>query len=74
VECFNWDLIGYPSRNMEDFVAENDLNCANLPKRLQWRRISVCGNRDCFWGILVKNVAALFHCLKSLPEATVEEI
>ena len=30
VECFKWGLMGHPSRNMEDFVAESDLNCADL--------------------------------------------
>jgi hypothetical protein len=28
-ECFQWGLMGYPRRNMEDFVAESDLNCAH---------------------------------------------
>ena len=26
MECFKWGLMSYPSRNMEDFVAESDLN------------------------------------------------
>jgi hypothetical protein len=30
VECFKWGLMGYPSRNMEDFVTESDWNCADL--------------------------------------------
>jgi hypothetical protein len=30
MECFKWGLMDYPSRNMEDFVAESDLNCAEL--------------------------------------------
>jgi hypothetical protein len=30
VECFKWDLMGYSSRNMEDFVTEGDLNCGDL--------------------------------------------
>ena len=41
------------------------------PKRFQWRRISLCDPR-LFFGILVKNVATLGHCLKSLPEAKVK--
>jgi hypothetical protein len=40
------------------------------PKRFQWRRISVCGRDRC--GILVKNVAASYHCPRSLPEAKVK--
>ena len=34
VECFKWGLMGYPSRNMEDFVAESDLNCADLAQEV----------------------------------------
>ena len=30
VECFKWGLTGYPSRNMEDFATESDLNCEDL--------------------------------------------
>lgn len=31
MKCFEWGLISYPSsRNMEDFVAVSDLNCADL--------------------------------------------
>ena len=31
VECFYLGLMGYPSRNKEDFVAKCDLNCIDLP-------------------------------------------
>jgi hypothetical protein len=57
VECFKWGLLGYPSRNTEDFVAESDLNCESLalevPKENfnMWQRVCSCD-------ILVKNVAA----------------
>ena len=30
VECFKWGLMGHPSKNMEDFVVEGDLNYGNL--------------------------------------------
>ena len=30
MECFTWDFMGNPSRNMEDIGAEGDLNCADL--------------------------------------------
>ena len=36
VEFFKWGLMGYPSRNMEDFVTESDLNLQTWPKRFQW--------------------------------------
>jgi hypothetical protein len=28
--CFKWYLMNHPNRNMEDFVAESNLNCADL--------------------------------------------
>jgi hypothetical protein len=34
VECFKWGLMGYPSRNMEDFVTESDLKCADLAQEV----------------------------------------
>jgi hypothetical protein len=37
--------MGHPSRNMEDFVAESNLN---WPKRFQRRRISECGIETVF--------------------------
>jgi hypothetical protein len=27
VECFKWGLMGYPIKNLENFVTKNDLNC-----------------------------------------------
>ena len=30
VGCFKWDLMGYPSRNMEDFVTDSNLSCVSL--------------------------------------------
>jgi hypothetical protein len=34
VECFTWGLMGYPSKSMEDFVAEYDLNCSDHAQEL----------------------------------------
>uniref|UniRef100_UPI00300F8078 prolyl 3-hydroxylase OGFOD1 isoform 13 n=1 Tax=Mus musculus TaxID=10090 RepID=UPI00300F8078 len=34
LECFKWDLISHPSRNMEDFVAKSDLNCGDLAQKI----------------------------------------
>jgi hypothetical protein len=56
--------MGHPSRNMEDVVAESDLNCADLAQEASVENFSIWF-RDCFSGILVKNVAAFCHCLKS---------
>jgi hypothetical protein len=48
VESFKWALIGYTTRNIEDFLAESELNVQTWPKRLQWRRISVSGKETIF--------------------------
>ena len=34
VECFRLGLMGSPGRNMEDFVTEYDLNCADLAQEV----------------------------------------
>jgi hypothetical protein len=34
VECFKWGLLGHPSRHMEDFVAESDLNRSDLAQEV----------------------------------------
>jgi hypothetical protein len=47
MKCFKWGLLSYPSRNMEDFVAESNLNCAVLAQEV-WRRISVCDIESVF--------------------------
>ena len=39
MECFKWGLIGHPSKSMEDFVAESDLNCSELAHEVS----VVCG-------------------------------
>ena len=71
VECFKLGLMGYPSRNMEDLVAEYDLSCADLAQEVSVENFRMWP-RDCFCGILVKNVAAFGPCLKSLPESKVK--
>ena len=57
---------------MEDFVAESDLNCAELAQKVSVKKNFSMWPRDCFCGILVKNVSAFCPCLKSLPEAKVK--
>ena len=66
--------MGHPSRNMEDFVAESDLNYADLAQKVSSKKNFSMQPRDCFCGILVKNVAAFCPCLKSLPEAKVKRL
>ena len=39
--CFMWDLMSHPSRNMEDFVAVNDLNCANLAQEVSVKNFNM---------------------------------
>jgi hypothetical protein len=44
---------------MEDFVAESDLNSADLAQEVSVEKNFSIQHRNCFCGILVKNVAAL---------------
>ena len=62
----------YPSRNIEDFVAESNLNCADLAQEISVKKNFSMWPRDYFCSILVSDVAAFCLCLKSLPEAKVE--
>ena len=39
--------MGHPSRNMEDFVAESDLNCADLTQEVSVENFNIWP-RDCF--------------------------
>ena len=39
--------MGYPSRTMEDFVTESDLNCAALAQEVSVEDFNMCP-RDCF--------------------------
>ena len=71
VECFKWGLMGHPSRNMEDFVAGSNLNCVDLAQEISKEKNFRMWHKDCFCGILVKNVATFCPCLKSLPETKV---
>lgn len=65
---FNWGLVGYSSRNMEDFVTENDLNCANLTQEVSVKNFNMW-TRDWYGYILVKNVTNFYPCVKSLHES-----
>jgi hypothetical protein len=64
--------MGHPRRNMEDFVAESDLNCADLAQEVSEEKNFSMWPRGCFCGILVKNGATFCPCLKSLLEAKVK--
>jgi hypothetical protein len=56
VECFKKGLVGYPSRNTEDFVTESDLNCADLAQEVSGENFSLWA-RDCFCGIFGEEYA-----------------
>jgi hypothetical protein len=73
VECFKWGLMGHPSGNMEDFITESDLNCADLAQEVSEENFNVW-SKNCFVVLQLKkkNVAAFYHYLKSLPEAKVK--
>jgi hypothetical protein len=53
-----WGLMGYPSKNMEEFVAEGDLKCENLALGVSKGKNFTTWPRDCFCDVLVTNVAA----------------
>ena len=57
---------------MEDFVAEYDLNYADLAQEVSVEKNFRMWPRDYFCDILVKNVAAFCPCLESLPESKVK--
>jgi hypothetical protein len=69
VECFKWGLMGYPGRNMEDFVTESDLNCVDLAQEVSVGS-SKCGLESVLW--YFGKECGYFLCLKSLPEAKVK--
>ena len=48
VECFKWGLMDHPSRNMEDFGAETDLNCVDLVQEVSAEKNVNMWPRDCF--------------------------
>jgi hypothetical protein len=73
IECLKWGLMGYSSRNMEDFVTKSDLNCVDLAQEVSVENFKMWP-RDCFCGILVKNVATFCPFLKSLPDTKVKRL
>ena len=62
------------SHIIEDFVAMSDLNCVYLAQEVSVEKNFSMWPRECFCGILVKNIAAFCPCLKSLPEAKVKRL
>ena len=48
VESFKWVLMGYTSRNVEDFVAEHNLNCVDLAQEVSVENNFSLWHRDCF--------------------------
>ena len=47
MECFNLGLMSYPSRIMEAFVTENNLNCVDLAQQGSEKNFSML-DRDSF--------------------------
>ena len=58
-------VLSYACRNMKDFVAESDLSCSDLALDISVEKSYSIWHRDFF-------VAAICHCLKSLPEGKVK--
>ena len=48
---------------MEDFVAGSNFNCADLVQEISKEKAFSMWHKDCFYGILVKNVATFCPCL-----------
>ena len=48
VECFKWCVMGYSSKNIENFVAESDLNCADMAQQVSVEKNFSMWPRDCF--------------------------
>ena len=49
------------------------MNSGSLAQEVSEEKTANAWPRDCFCGILVKNVAAFFPCLKNPPEAKVKK-
>jgi hypothetical protein len=50
VECFKWGLMDYSSRNMEDFVSENDLNYVDLAQGVSVENFGSLESILCYFG------------------------
>ena len=59
---------------MKDFVTKSELNCTDLAQEVSVENNFSMWPRDCFWSTLMKKMAALCPCLKSLPEAKVKRL
>ena len=57
MEFFTWSLMSHPSRKMEDFGDESDLNCVDLAQEASVEKNFSVWPRDCFPNILVNNGA-----------------
>jgi hypothetical protein len=51
--------MGHPSRGMEDFITDSNLNCAHLAQEVSEEKTFSMWYRHCFCGILVKNAELL---------------
>jgi hypothetical protein len=61
VEYFKWGLMSYPGKNVEDFVAESDLNCEALAQGVSVEKnFSMWPRGWVFCRILVKKMWLLF--------------
>lgn len=43
MEIFKWGLKSYSSRNIEEFVADGDLNCGSLATNVSEEKHFICG-------------------------------
>ena len=67
--------MSYLIRHMEAPSAEGDLNCVGLlSQEVSMEKNVKMWPRDCFGDILMKNMVAFCHCLKSPPEAKAKRL
>jgi hypothetical protein len=59
-----------PSRNMVDLLRVIADQAQEVSEKKNFRK----WHKDCFWGVLAKNVATFCPCLKSLPEAKMKRL
>jgi hypothetical protein len=63
-----------PNRTKEGFVALSGLSCAESSQDVSVKKHFIMRPRDCFSGILLKNMTAFCPSLKSVPDAKVNKL
>ena len=67
MNALRWDLVDYPSRNMEVSVVEGRLVSGKLTEEVSEKDFGMW-LRDCTCDTLLKNMSDFCSCQKHLPE------